>query len=215
MTRAGRREKRLIASGFIDGIAPDLVRLRNVGFQLLFDTGRPVPIGELAEHSGYPVQRIEMILGRPDLSGRVRRNQRGDMVGIAGLSVERTAHEVTVENRRFWTWCALDAVGILASKGSTGRVRSTTPGVGDVLEIEFIDGHPVSDHSIFIMGGYDGTGVYESWCPNVNFFETASDAAAWAMDADIEGNVVSIGDISAEAAAMWTPVVSSTAAESS
>jgi hypothetical protein len=196
-------------------MAPDLIRLRNAGFQLLFDTGRPVPVGELAEHSGYPVDQIETILARPDVSGRVRRNHQGELVGIAGLSVEKTAHEITVGERRFWTWCALDAVGILAAKGSTGRVRSTTPGRANVFEIEFIDGRPVSDHSIFIMGGYEGTDVYESWCPNVNFFETASDAEAWANDAHIEGDVVSIADISSEAAAIWQPVVAPNDAEAS
>lgn len=201
------KERQLIASGILEGMAPDLMALRNTGFRLLFSSGAPLPLEVLSVETRYGIEELESIFERPDVAGRVRRDQAGSIVGIAGLSIEPTPHEVQVNGKRFWTWCALDAVGILSAMGSTGQVVSTIPGQSDPITIEFVAGRAVSDHTIFILGGFDGTDVCESWCPNVNFFTTAEDAETWASERGLTGEVVTIDEIHEAAGAIWEPVV--------
>lgn len=192
---------------FLGELSEDVIRLRNVGFRLLYETGKPVPVDLIAERSGYIPAEVEEILSMPDLVGRVRRDEEGGLVGIAGLSVEPTPHEIHIGRRRLWAWCALDAVGIFAAMRATGNVYSTLPDGSERLEIRFEDGAGVSDHTLFILAGFDGINSVESWCPSVNFFAKPDDATAWARDRGLEGNVVSIGQIADSAAEIWGPVV--------
>lgn len=201
------KDRQLIASGFIEGMAPDLIALRNVGFRMLFSRRESLSLEVLSVKTGYGIDELESLLERPDVAGRVRRDQAGSIVGIAGLSVEPTQHEVQVNGKQFWTWCALDAVGIFSALGLTGQVVSTTSGQGDPMRIEFVAGRAVSDHTIFILDEFDGADVYESWCPNVNFFSTAEDAEAWASERGLTGEVVKIDEIHEAAGAIWEPVV--------
>jgi alkylmercury lyase len=188
-------------------MSEDVMKIRNVGFRLLYETGEPVPVDLIAEHGGHEVAEVAEILARPDVVGRSRRDKAGRLVGIAGLSVDPTPHEIQIGERRMWTWCALDAVGIFTAMEETGVVYSTPPDGSGTLEIRFVNGECLSDPSLFILGGFDGGDSVESWCPSVNFFATADDATAWADGHHLEGEVVSIGQIAENAGAVWRPVV--------
>ena len=183
------------------------MKIRNVGFRLLYETGEPVPVHLIAAHSGDEVAEVEEIFARPDVVGRSRRDEAGRLVGIAGLSVDPTPHEIQIGERRLWTWCALDAVGIFTAMKATGVVYSTPPDGSGTLEIRFVNGESLSDPSLFILGGFDGRDSVESWCPNVNFFTNADDATAWADSHHLHGDVVSISQIAENAGAVWRPVV--------
>lgn len=189
-------------------MAPELEQIREVGFSLIFETGVPVPIEALAEKSGLPISEVVGRLTLIEDVGRVRRNADGDLVGIAGLSLEPTAHSVSIEGRDFWTWCALDAVGIFSAMRATGGVRSSPPGgTGPPLQVEFRKGVADSGASVFIAGGYDGKDVFQSWCPKVNFFASAEEAHAWSAQMGIDGDVVTIPEIAETAGSIWKSVV--------
>ena len=53
------KERQLVASGFIEGMAPDLMVLRNVGFRLLFGSGEPVSLEALSVETGWEIDRLE------------------------------------------------------------------------------------------------------------------------------------------------------------
>src|SRR6266508_403605 len=79
--------------------------------------------------------------------GRLRRDPAGAVSGSHGLSLTPTAHELLLENpagreRQYWTWCAWDAVGILAALDASGRIRSTSPSSGAPIQLDFHHGHP-------------------------------------------------------------------------
>ena len=188
-------------------MAPELESLRNVGFGLLYKTRNPVTLATLAEQTGVPIEDAGNRLSEIEAAGRARRDSEGNLVGIAGLSLEPTSHSVTIEGRDFWTWCALDAVGIFTALGATGHVKSSPPGDFQDVEIHFIEGATDSATALFIAGGYDGTDVFEAWCPNVNFFATPEDANAWAADRGVDGDVVSIPEVSEIAGSIWASVV--------
>ena len=100
---------------------PDLELIRAVGFGLIYETGAPVPLATLAVGSNLSVEETESRLSEVEAAGSARRDQNGNLVGIAGLSLEPTPHAIEIEGRSFWTWCALDAVGIFAAPSGHGR----------------------------------------------------------------------------------------------
>ncbi len=189
---------------------PEVAALRSAGFRLLLEHGQPVAPEKLAEETRLSEIQVSNILAT-HLQGRVELDDEGHLLGVAGLTVSQTPHQLTVGSKTRWTWCALDAVGILAALEATGTIQSTDPGTGREINIAFTDGQPDNDAALFILGGYDGgSNVREDWCPLVNFFSTTHDAKTWVTENKLEGDIVSVTDITNDAAAMWRPVTDHT-----
>jgi Alkylmercury lyase len=75
----------------------------------------------------------EVRTAETEVASVLRRDERGDIVGVAGLSVVASRHQLWIVGRQFWTWCACDALGILAALKSDGRVISQSPETGAEL----------------------------------------------------------------------------------
>lgn len=185
----------------------DVAAIRSAGFQLLLKTGQPVTVEDLVTATEMAPDRLAEILNSARARGRVEFDTDGNLIGIAGLSLTPSRHQLTIGDTTRWTWCALDAVGILGALQATGAVRSTDPHSEDTIHIKFIDGQPDTDTHLFILGGYTDGSVRENWCPRVNFFTTHQAAQAWVGANDLEGDIVPVADITADAAEMWRPVV--------
>lgn len=188
-------------------MSEEVATIREAGFRLLYETGRPVPLSALASASGYSVEQVEEILASPALAGRLGRDSDMNLAGIVGLSVEPTRHEIRIGDERLWTWCALDAVGIFSAMKASGTIYSTPPDGSETVEIHFDEGAAKSDRFLFLLEGFDGVNSFESWCPNVNFFVTKDDAVSWVEKSGLAGDVVTIGEISERAGEIWSPVV--------
>ncbi len=77
--------------------------LRAAAFRLLLTTGQPVISEELAKASGFELERTIKMLDYLDTDGRIRRDDKGHVVGSAGLSVTPDRHEIELAGRTFWT----------------------------------------------------------------------------------------------------------------
>ena len=185
----------------------DVAAIRNTAFNLLLEHGEPVSAADLTAATGISPDRVAEIYGAAMARGRVEFDNDGNLIGIAGLSLTPSRHQLTIGNTTRWTWCALDAVGILGALNATGTIRSTDPHTGDTIEIKFAGGVPDTNTHLFILGGYTDASVREDWCPQVNFFNAIEDAQAWVTANDVEGDIVAVTDITADAAEMWRPVV--------
>jgi len=193
--------------------SPELDTLRSAGFRLLFDGGQPVDIDRWATAAGVDGETLNRIIETSGAKGRVQFDADGSLVGIAGLTVEPTRHELHIDGTIRWTWCALDAVGILGALAATGTIRSTDPQNNAEVSIDFVQGEPNTEASLFILGGYDGGNVVEDWCPLVNFYANRADAEVWVADEGLEGDIVSVSSVATQAAEMWRPVVNNPTAE--
>lgn len=185
----------------------EIAALRAAGFALLLEHGTPVTTTDWAERSRVDEDRVEEILRSPAMQGRVELDERGRLLGIAGLTITPTRHALDIDGTTRWTWCALDAVGILGALEATGTIRSTDPQSGAAIEINVDGGMPAGDTSLFILGGYDSGNIREDWCPRVNFFANRDDAEAWVRANELDGDIVSVAEIAVGATAMWRPVV--------
>ncbi len=189
------------------GVPAHVASIRSAGFHLLLEHGGPVDRAAWAERAGVDVGTLDELLEGEDLAGRVRLDAEGRLLGIAGLSVTPTRHEITIGGVTLWTWCALDAVGIFGALEADGTAVSTSPLDDTSITVRFASGVPDSDAVLFVTEGYDGGAVVDSWCPTVNFFPTRDDAVAWATQAGHTGDVVAVRDIAPQATGMWLPVV--------
>ena len=189
-------------------LAPEVAALRTAGFKLLLDHGLPVELDDWAEAAGVDQETIGDVLNRN--AGRVQLDDQGRLLGIAGLTIEPSGHELDINGQKRWTWCALDAVGILGALEATGTIRSTDPRTGATVTIEFMDGQPQGGATIFVLGGYDGGNIREEWCPLVNFFNTRSDAETWVQDNQLNGDILTVRQITGEASEMWQAVTDPT-----
>jgi hypothetical protein len=197
---------------------PDLTQGQNellrAAFRFLLDADEPVPVVKLAAACTRPPAQVAEELDVLAAAGRVRRNGDGDVLGAFGLTVEPTQHELLIGDTRRYTWCAVDALGILGALRATGSVRSVSPLTGQTVEVGFRDGRPCSGDltgGVFVASFQPGCKVVDNWCPLVNFFEDAAGAQEWAAQREVTGDFVSLMDAAREAGETWSARLGSTA----
>ena len=103
----------LVREAAANGPATQLCR---AAFDAILNGEQPA-VSELAKSTGVSSQGVELLVGRAltiDESGRV--------VAAHGLSaVPARQHRLTLRGRPFWTWCAIDALGMPAGlRGCAG-----------------------------------------------------------------------------------------------
>ncbi len=184
--------------------------IRRAAFQLLLAQSTPIGVNQLATATGIKDKRLSALLDELDAAGRIRRNESGRVIGSAGLSVTPDRHEIELDGRKFWTWCAYDILGIFGALGASGRALSPSPGAG-TIEIDFKRGRPVSNDAVLfrpddaLMSCCEN--VYEEWCPNSNLFADAEQAHRWAEQHDMRGRIMDLDEASDLGATDWADVI--------
>lgn len=183
-------------------------QLQAAAFALLFETGQPVTRDQITTHVELTEAEVDSLLEDFDTVGRIRFNSEDHVVGIAGLSIEETRHRLDIDGTTRWTWCALDAIGILGALGRHATYTTQVPDSDDVLEVRFSpDGPEPSTAVVFMADGYGSDSVVETWCPTVNLFADIETAQRWADTHGVAGRPIAVSALVADAAAMWAPVV--------
>ena len=185
--------------------------LRAVAFQHLIRNSQPVTPEQLAEASGFDLERTTTMLEELDRAGRIRRDGTGRVVGSAGLSVIPDRHQIELNGRTFWTWCAYDILGIFGALRADGDARSPSPPDLTVIELRFLGGRPQHADAVLFRPAEDlmsrCDNVYEEWCPNSNLFSSPKLAQAWADEHGLGGRILSLEEASSLATQEWRDVV--------
>ena len=178
--------------------------VRAAAFRLLYATGAPVSTAAIAGSLDRPEDGVRSEVADLEGRGMMRLDAGGDVVGACGLSLVETVHEVRVDGRRFWTWCAYDAVGILGAVGRGGTMLSTEPGSGRLMEVRFEGGRPADEGpAIFVAEQRECRSVIDEWCPLNNVFESVEAAERWASENGVAGSAVPIREATAAAGDRW------------
>jgi alkylmercury lyase len=173
-------------------------------FWLLLDQGRPVEVGALADALQREPAAVVAVVDRLAKAGLTRRDRAGRLLGGShGLSVVPTHHELLMDGKRRWTWCAYDAVGILGALEADGRVRSRSPPSGALIELGFYGGRPDATEAVVFLAEGPCRSVIDDWCPLVNLFEDDQAAAAWARQHGIAGAARPVAQATQLGAAAW------------
>lgn len=184
--------------------------VRRQAFRQLLATGNPVSGEDLAAAIGLSSDKVARVLEELNTAGRIRRDETGRVIGSAGLSVVPDRHQIDVEGRRFWTWCAYDILGIFGALGATGTAVSRSPATAASMTLRFRNGRPETA-GIVLFRPSDAyaaccTSIYDEWCPNSNFFEDAESARVWSESHDLEGRILRLDVASELATSDWLPV---------
>ena len=187
----------------------DLDRLvEAVAFRELLSTRAPVAPATLVAAIGMDEATVGRTIAAVADAGHLRLSADGDVVGSAGLSVVPSRHLLTVEGERYWTWCAWDAVGILAALGASGLVQSRDPQSGRPVEVAFHDGQPGPTPAVIFMVDLPTySSAHDEWCPLVNLFESDATAGDWADASGLAGSVVTVAEAASRGARRWGPLV--------
>ena len=196
-------------------LRPDPIELealvRAAAFQLLFTRVEAVAPELLAEATGISSHKLAALLDHLDQAGRIRRDGGGRVVGSAGLSVIPDRHEIEVDGRRFWTWCAYDILGIFGAMGSNGRAWSPSPPDGKPIELHFTRGRPDKNEAALFRPDEElmrsCENVYEEWCPNSNLFASKELATQWADRNSMRGRVLDLDEAADLATDAWSDVI--------
>lgn len=182
----------------------------SAAFRALLDDDEPVAPADLAAAVGVDVDDVAADLAHLEEIGRMRRDERGRVLASFGLTLVDTPHEISVDGARRHTWCALDAVGILAALGADGWIASTNRSTGRSYRLEFGGGRPADGSDpcvLFIAEGNPVASVIDEWCPLVNFFDDERAAAAWAGERGVSGRSFDLGEAAELGATIWRPLI--------
>jgi alkylmercury lyase len=178
-----------------------------VAFRALLSTRAPVPMDTLVAALGMDGTAVRRATAAIADAGHLRLADGGDVVGSAGLSVVPSRHELIVDGDRFWTWCAYDAVGILAALGASGLVQSRDPHSGRAVQVAFREGQPGASPAVIFMVELPAyTSAHDEWCPLVNLFESDASAREWAVATGLAGSVLTVAEAASRGAKRWGPL---------
>jgi alkylmercury lyase len=185
--------------------------VRTAAFRLLLSSAEPIGANELAAKTGIRLEMLSGLLDELDRAGRIRRNAAGQVVGSAGLSVVSDRHEIELDGRRFWTWCAYDIFGIFGALGTRGRALSPSPPDGDKIVVDFAGGRPQKNDAVLFRPDEELVtcceSVYEEWCPNSNLFASPDLALRWADQHGMRGRTFDLDEASDVATKDWSDVI--------
>lgn len=186
--------------------------IRGAAFRLLVTNAKPITPESLTAVTGMKGDRLDTLLDDLDRAGRIRRDEAGRVVGSAGLSVVPDRHEIEIEGRRFWTWCAYDILGIFGALHTNGSASSPIPGTGDVIQLDFIEGQPEKSNAVLFRPDTElmscCENVYEEWCPNSNLFVNRASARKWATEHGLQGRVLTLSEAADLATEAWKSMTS-------
>lgn len=180
--------------------------LLRAAFRLILTAGTVAAPPPLAAMTGLAADSVAADLAALAAAGRVRLTAAGEVQGSLGLTVIRTRHQVRVGEATRFTWCALDAVGILGALASDGRIDSVNGVTGTTFGIDFANGLPAGhDQSwvLFVAANREITSVIDQWCPLVNFFEDAETASSWAARYNVAGECLTIAQATEFGSKLW------------
>src|SRR5258708_33215578 len=102
--------------------------------------GELAAVSELAASTGASAHDVEQLVGRALIV-----DDNGSVVAAHGLSaVPARQHRLTLRGRSFWTWCAIDALGIPAGLGEDAVAETTCQLWGTPVRVELEAGKGVA-----------------------------------------------------------------------
>ncbi|MCZ6529738.1 MAG: organomercurial lyase, partial [Chloroflexi bacterium] len=96
--------------------------------------GKPVSPYELARVWGMPLEQVESVLAGAVAAERAEVDSQGDLVGGV-LSLNPTAHRISMVGTHSNTWCAYDAIYTPGVVGMTARLVSQDPLTGESIRM--------------------------------------------------------------------------------
>jgi hypothetical protein len=101
-------------------------QVRWTAFALLVEHGRPVEVDRLvaAMPADADPSAVRDAIPRLGAGGQLDIGSDGAVVGAVGLTLGPAPHRLLLRGRDYRTWCAYDAIGIVAALGEPGSLST-------------------------------------------------------------------------------------------
>lgn len=149
--------------------------------------GKPVSPRQLAGIWQMPLEQVQAVLNQAAERGRVEINAQGDLTG-AILSLNPTDHQVLMDDRRLYAWCAYDALYAPSVVRQPAQIISNDPVTDETIKITLTaDGVETVQPagavvSVVDAGGDLRAGPESARCTHMLFFGSRQSAERWQRD---------------------------------
>lgn len=109
-------------------------KIRNIAFFRILN-GIKDNIESLATKSCISLEIVKETVNDLARKGLMVLDKEGHIVGSHGLSLVKTEHQLYINDRELFTWCAADAIGIPGALGINAHIISKCHQCNKVLEI--------------------------------------------------------------------------------
>lgn len=183
----------------------DAARVRQAAFRRLVATVAPVDVATLAVDTDLTPDQVESSLADLAVSGAVARHPAGPVVAAGGLSAIPSRHQLRLDGRQFWTWCAFDGIGIPAALNVDAALDTRCPHCGQPIQVAMEGGRPPADLPItgWLPGGPCGN-VQADFCPDANLFCNDMHLVTWRTAAgDPPGAAATLPELADTGRMVW------------
>ena len=197
-----RLAKRLRASTVPTHFAADKARLLIAVWRRVAQ-GQPVVPEEVQQIAAHLQMSPET--ARAFINQISERDENGCIVGIFGLSQKAHPHQFVVNGKRFFTWCAWDALFLPVMLRQTAEIESVCPATKEKIKLT-VSPQAVEQVepkqtvlSIIVPEPNDeaATGVEQVWktfCCQVHFFSGMAAARDWFLNKEANPAFLSVAE---------------------
>lgn len=186
------------------GISPKLDKTESA---LLFYILREVSNGSRVSMSVLKKLIPETQLSKKELDAFLLRecefDDKGNIVGVFGLSQNKRRHRIIVNGKMFYTWCALDSLYMAQLLNQNVRIESVCPQTNDpvvlTLSPKKVEKYKPADSAVSVVRPETSQceittvdAVNSCFCQYSNFFSSFAAARDWFHKKDIEVRILSI-----------------------
>jgi hypothetical protein len=177
--------------------------LRRAAFDAIRKHQRLTP-SELAKLAGLSPAVVGDLLGRLDQAGLVRQDDQQRVVGIAGLSLEPTAHQLHLEGTDLFTWCAIDAVGIPGALRVDAQIDTSCWHCSASIHLALAAGvcSTAATQMVWLPQS-ECTNVLNQFCAHANMFCDNAHLQAWQEGSDVLGQALDLAGAAALGRDSW------------
>ena len=196
---------------FLGGGDELAVRLRELAFGVLVITKEPIEPATMARLAGSDEGHVATALDGLARAGRIDRDERGRVLGAAGLTLGDGPHRLAIDGHPFRTWCAFDALGIPAALSADAQVETACGVCGRRIEVDLREGRPRGRTSAHLWLSAGGADMRADFCTPTVLLCSPAHAEAWAGRHGRHGRALTLAEAVEMGATNWASVAAATA----
>lgn len=187
-----------------EGLPADAWRVAVAAFTAV-RLGRAPEVAELTAWTGLSSGTVADALACLFEAGQVNLDGVGSVVAVAGLSVVPARHQLVLDGRSLFTWCAWDAIGIPAALAADAEIRTVCPHCRGTIEVLISGGRLATDAPGVLWLPVRCAGNPQVvWCPQASLFCCGGHLTAWmAVHGEPSGEAIGLAEAGRRGAAHW------------
>lgn len=164
--------------------------------------GQPLSEKEIEEIAAGLSMTLENANGM--LGWLAEHNDDGDIVGLAGLSLNQWSHSLRVNGRNFTTWCALDTLYLPQIIQQDVEIRSADPVSNKSIAVTLeMNGKLIAPKNAVIsivvpkidqQGMESAEQIWSAFCSYSHYFESEENGRIWFEEKRVEPLFLSVAE---------------------